>query len=295
VPGTDDAPDLSVILPCHDGLPWLPEQLEALCDQRQPGSWELIVVDNACADASAAVAARYADRLPLRVVAAPAMANVSYARNVGVAAARADKLAFLDADDRAGPHWVRAMAAALDHHDLVAGVNVPDTTTSAPTVAGIATSATPTAAPTATRWLPYAQGSSLGVRRAWFDEVGGFDVALARTTGEDTAFSWDVQLAGGRFGVARGARVRYRTRTDARTAFRQQRTIGTAQALLYARYRHVGMPRSGVVEVAARWAALVVTAVLVPFSVRVRGRWLGTLARRWGRVIGSWRQRVLYL
>lgn len=291
----DTAPELSVIMPCHDGMPWLTEQLDALCAQRDPRAWELVVVDNASSDASAATAARYADRLPVRVVPAPALANVAYARNVGVAAARADKLAFLDADDRVGPHWVRAMAAALDEHDLVAGVNVPDSTTSAPAVAGMVAAATPTEVAPPARFLPYAQGSALGVRRSWYDTVGGFDVGLATVTGEDAAFSWDVQLAGGRYGEAPEAVVRYRTRADVRSAFRQQRTIGTAQPALYVRYRHAGMRRSGPAEVALRWGALVATAPLVPFSARVRGRWLGTLARRWGRVLGSWRARVLYL
>jgi len=290
-----EAPDLSVILPCHNGLPWLSEQLDALCAQRDPGSWELIVVDNASHDASVAVATAYADRLPLRVAAAPTVANISYARNVGVAAARADKLAFLDADDQVGPHWVHAMRTALDHHALVAGVNVPDTSTSSASAAGISATAAPIGVPVPVAFLPYAGGGALGVRRAWYDRVGGFDLTLGRFGAEDVAFSWDVQLAGGHFGVAPLAINRYRTRPDAASAFRQQRARGVGQAMLFARYRQAGMPRSGALEVLMRWGALATTGVLVPFSAQVRGRWLGTLARRWGRVVGSWRERVLYL
>ena len=290
-----DAPDLSVILPCRNGASFLSEQLESLVAQEEPGAWELIVVDNGSTDESARIAASFEDRLPLTVVSAPERADVAYARNVGARIARADRLAFVDADDRLCPQWVRAITDALDHHALVTGVQSPDRSTSTPEAAAATGAYAPAFAPPAREsFLPYAQGNAVGVQRRWFDRVGGFDERYPHS-GADVAFSWSILLLGGDFAIAPGAIVHYRARGDLRSVFRQQFRVGQGQAFRFARFRGDGMPRSGAGEVLSRWVALVVALPAVAVSAQVRGRWVGTFARRLGRVAGSLQFRVVYL
>lgn len=90
-------PEVSVLMACRNGLPWLRECLDSLAAQTL-GAWELIVVDGASTDGSAELAHSYGPRV--RVVAAPDVPPPGAARNRAAALARAPLLAFLDADDR---------------------------------------------------------------------------------------------------------------------------------------------------------------------------------------------------
>lgn len=93
---TTPTPFLSVIVPVYQGARVLPRCLAALRASEMPtGSWELIVVDDASTDATALVAAEFADaviRLPDRP------RGPAYARNRGVELARGEVVVFIDAD-----------------------------------------------------------------------------------------------------------------------------------------------------------------------------------------------------
>jgi hypothetical protein len=89
-------PQLSVIVPAHNASSVLAESLPALAASDLPrASWELIVVDDASTDDSAALAERYADQV-IRLSGAPR--GPAYARNRGCEAARSDIMVFIDAD-----------------------------------------------------------------------------------------------------------------------------------------------------------------------------------------------------
>ena len=89
-------PFMSVIVPVYQGARVLPRCLSALRASDMPeGSWELIVVDDASTDATALIAAEFADavvRLPDRP------RGPAYARNRGVEVARGEIVVFVDAD-----------------------------------------------------------------------------------------------------------------------------------------------------------------------------------------------------
>lgn len=89
-------PVLSVIVPAHDGAAVLAESLPALKASELPAErWELIVVDDGSADATADVGGRWADR----VVRLPAPARgPAFARNRGEEVASGEILVFVDAD-----------------------------------------------------------------------------------------------------------------------------------------------------------------------------------------------------
>ncbi|WP_416908768.1 MAG: glycosyltransferase [Polymorphobacter sp.] len=75
------------------------------------GSFEIIVVDNNSARFPADIAARHSD---VRFLSEP-RPGPGLARNTGAAAARASRLAFIDADCTAAPGWLQAALNALDH------------------------------------------------------------------------------------------------------------------------------------------------------------------------------------
>lgn len=99
-------PTISVVIPVLDGERFLGEAIASATAQTCP-PFELIVVDDGSSDRSAEIA----ERLGARVLRRP-HAGVSCARNTGIAAARGDLVALLDADDRWPPD---RLATQLDH------------------------------------------------------------------------------------------------------------------------------------------------------------------------------------
>jgi glycosyltransferase involved in cell wall biosynthesis len=87
--------DISVIIPVHNGARHLSAAIESVLAQTLPPV-ELLVVNDGSTDASAAIAHSFGP--PVRVLTQPNLGPAA-ARNLGVAHAIGDLLAFLDADD----------------------------------------------------------------------------------------------------------------------------------------------------------------------------------------------------
>lgn len=90
-----DGPTVSVIIPVYNGERFLAEAIRSALDQTLSPA-EIIVIDDGSTDASAEVARGFGP--PVRVL-AQANLGPAAARNLGVAHAAGDLLAFLDADD----------------------------------------------------------------------------------------------------------------------------------------------------------------------------------------------------
>ncbi|HEY3188694.1 MAG TPA: glycosyltransferase family A protein, partial [Solirubrobacteraceae bacterium] len=87
---------MSIIVPCHNGARFLADALDSALAQTHPAI-EVIVVDDGSTDDTPAILARYAGRVrALR----QQNRGPSAARNVALAVAPGDYVAFLDADDR---------------------------------------------------------------------------------------------------------------------------------------------------------------------------------------------------
>jgi glycosyltransferase involved in cell wall biosynthesis len=102
-------PEISVILPVHNRADVLPRAIQSVLDQ-QLREFELIVVDDGSTDGSTAVAEGFRDER-IHLIRLDRNRGGNLARNVGIGAARAPLIAFLDSDDRYLPNklaWVTA-------------------------------------------------------------------------------------------------------------------------------------------------------------------------------------------
>jgi glycosyltransferase involved in cell wall biosynthesis len=185
-----DPPAISVVVPARDAAGTLPRTLECLAAQSHSVSVEVILADDGSRDETVQLA-REAP-LDVRVV-RQERKGPAEARNMGVAAARAPALAFLDADCFPQPGWLAAGLRALGEADLVQGRVLPDP-------------ATPVGPFDRTLVVGAEVGlwetANLFVTRDCFDRVGGFEdwleVELGKTMAEDVWFGWRARRAGAR-------------------------------------------------------------------------------------------------
>lgn len=102
------SPLISVVIPVHNAAHTLEPCLEALESQTLPrGQYEVIVVDDGSADATAEIARRHESVLLL----SQSHKGAASARNLGARQARGAIILFTDADCVPSPDWIEAMNA----------------------------------------------------------------------------------------------------------------------------------------------------------------------------------------
>jgi GT2 family glycosyltransferase len=193
----------------------------------RPGD-ELILADNA----SVAV-----PRGGVAVVRVAGERSPAHARNVGAAHAHCDWILFLDADCRAPAGLLDAYLSApvADDVGALAGEVVPmpagDTLASR---YGSARSFLSQQAHLNHPYRPRAAAANLMVRRAAFEQIGGFYEGVRAA--EDTDFSWRLQQAGWSLELRHGAQVEHRYRMTVGELRRQWRGYAAGRAWLARRY-----------------------------------------------------------
>ncbi|GAA0297317.1 GT2 family glycosyltransferase [Kineococcus aurantiacus] len=280
-----DVPDVTVVVPCWNVVGVVENQLAALAAQDFEGTFEVVLSDNGSTDGLPGHVPGWAARygLDLRCVDSSGVQGVSRARNVGLRAARADVVAVCDADDVVVPGWLSSLVRAMEGADLVGGTMDVVTPNDAVRRAW-RPGPTPGALQTRFGFLPFAMGCNLAVRRDVALAVGGWDESYV-AGGDDVDFSWRVQLAGHRIGLAEGAVVQYRYRSDLRGTARQFRDYARNEARLLAQYRpHGARAPEGVSRADARW--LLRHGYHLVQGPGRRGRWVCRAARLIGREQG---------
>jgi glycosyltransferase involved in cell wall biosynthesis len=118
-------PLVSVITIFLDEERFLAEAVESVLAQTH-AAWELLLCDDGSTDGSTAAARKYAATHPerIRYLEHPGHANrgMSATRNLGIAQAKGEFIAFLDADDVWTPDKLERQVAILGEHPEAAGV-----------------------------------------------------------------------------------------------------------------------------------------------------------------------------
>ena len=244
--------ELTVIIPCLNGSAHLAEMLESLAEQDLDCPSEVVIADNGSTDSSLAICAEFAGRLPTVTVDASGRPGQAHARNVGARTARGNKLLFLDHDDVPAPDYLAAMRSALNCHPFVAGVMERHQLNADWAVRARASAnfSSPLAG-----IHPWAYSCVLGIRRQYFDGIGGFDETLR--SAEDVDLCWRVSRdAGVDLQLVPEAVLHYRLKTSYTALFRQGLVYGRGGAALYRRWRWHGMERRSVTQVLRSWGAI---------------------------------------
>ncbi len=199
-----------MIIPARDAARVLPATLAAATAQ----AGEVIVVDNASTDATAAVAATHG----ARVVSEPRPSRAR-ARNAGAAATGADRLVFLDADCVPQPGWLAALETCLDRADL-AGGRVDVRTTDRPSTAERFDRAWRFRQEETITRAGWSVTANLGMRREVFDRIGGLDPAY-RHVGEDVDLCLRARAAGATIAYCADAVVAHEAERTAKAVLKR--------------------------------------------------------------------------
>nr|MDQ3293503.1 glycosyltransferase [Actinomycetota bacterium] len=185
-------PRITVVTPTYQRPDRLTRLVAALEAQDLPAAeLEVVIVDDASGDGTAAMLDELVERSPLRISALHLATNggPARARNEGWRAARSTAVAFVDDDCVPEPGWARAMAEAFERNPSL-GV-----------VQGLTRRPEGSLGPwTMFRQItwetPWFEGCNIAYRRDLLERTGGFDEVL-RWYGEDTSAGWKVVEAGG--------------------------------------------------------------------------------------------------
>lgn len=183
---------VSVIVPAYNASRFLAETLHSVLAQTY-GDWEVVVVDDGSTDDTAAIAQSFTSDARVRYF-RQANAGVSAARNAGLAATTGAYVAFLDADDVWLPDNLAHKVAALEARENASAVLVHSAVEhidGRSTLLGVVNAGK---AGHVLRDLLLWNGtvvpgpSSILVRRAAAEAIGGFDTALSTAADQDFFF-----------------------------------------------------------------------------------------------------------
>jgi GT2 family glycosyltransferase len=232
-------PRVSVIVCSRNGARTIRDTLDGLGRLEYPNH-EVIVVDDGSTDATAAIASEY----PVTVISVP-NGGLSAARNIGLAAATGEIVAYIDDDAWPDPHWLHYLVATLTSgsHGGVGGPNVPPAGDGWIAECVAHAPGGPTHVLVTDTEAEHIPGCNMAFRRNALDAIGGFDRRF-RTAGDDVDVCWRLRDHGWTLGFSATAVVWHHRRDSVRAYWRQQRGYGRAEALLEAkwpeRYNAVG-------------------------------------------------------
>jgi glycosyltransferase involved in cell wall biosynthesis len=185
-------PLVSVIIPAHNSVATVARAIRSAAAQTYRNI-EIIVVDDASSDATADVARRAAAEYPtiaFSLLKTSGQSGAGAARNAGIAAARGEFVAFLDADDEWFPEKTAQQLTILGEQPNLGFVTCEaERVTANGTRAGLINSNRPRAhGEEAWKTLlkhPCVATTCVIARRSKIDAVGGFDASLRIAEDQD--------------------------------------------------------------------------------------------------------------
>lgn len=181
---------VSVIIPAYNGDRYLAEAIDSVLQQTYQ-DYEIIVVDDGSTDHTAQVAQQYGKAVRYLT---QANQGVAASRNLGLAAALGDYIAFLDQDDILLPHKLSSQAAMLDQDpdlgivnsgwQIYRGNSISDQQDRAEAAVKPWEQIPQLTSADLIIWKPVFLGAML-FRRNWLERVGGFNTSLEQTPDVD--------------------------------------------------------------------------------------------------------------
>jgi glycosyltransferase involved in cell wall biosynthesis len=226
-------PSVSVIVCSYNGASTIESCLRSLGRLRYRGELEVVFVDDGSTDETQSILARF----PWVRTISQSNRGLSYARNVGLAAARGEIVAFTDSDCEADEDWVYYLAVSLRRTGYAGagGPNlIPDEGSWVADAVGLSPGG-PTHVMIDDRTAEHVPGCNMAFLAWAARHINGFDNQF-RKAGDDVDFIWRLQNAGFAVGFAAAAQVWHYRRNTTRAYLRQQRGYGEAEALL--KYKH---------------------------------------------------------
>jgi glycosyltransferase involved in cell wall biosynthesis len=186
---------LSFVIPAHNEENYIGECLDSILKQKPgaPCEVEIIVVDNASSDSTAAVVQKFAgtDRGGVKLVKEPTK-GIVHARHAGFLASTGDLIANVDSDSRLTPGWIAKVYDEFSRDPKLVALSGPFIYYDLPPKMN-----------RSIRWFYYIaftfylinrfvlhigsmlQGGNFVVRRSALEKIGGYDTAI-QFYGEDT-------------------------------------------------------------------------------------------------------------
>ncbi|MFN8058174.1 MAG: glycosyltransferase [Vicinamibacterales bacterium] len=221
-------PRASVVVCAYNAADTMEDCMVSLGALTYP-DYEVIVVNDGSKDATPDIVARYPWA---RLITVP-NGGLSAARNIGLAEATGEIVAYTDADVRVDPDWLTYLVQPFVTSDVVGsgGPNVvpPEDPWIAQCVA-LAPGA-PTHVMLDDRVAEHVPGCNMAFRRDALLAIGGFNPIYLRA-GDDVDVCWRLQARGGKIGFAPAALVWHHHRSRVKAYWRQQIGYGEGEVWL---------------------------------------------------------------
>jgi glycosyltransferase involved in cell wall biosynthesis len=179
---------VSVVIPVFNAAKWIKETIDSILTQTYP-VLEILIVDDGSTDETAGIVQEYG--APVRYI-NQKHRGVSAARNLGIALARGNLIAFIDGDDYWHPRKIESQVKLLNEKKLswVSCEIQPFNTNTRSPIDGLASPMQDGDVLKALFMNNFIGSASPMVQRSVFDEVGLFNEAHEARIGED----WDMWL-----------------------------------------------------------------------------------------------------
>jgi glycosyltransferase involved in cell wall biosynthesis len=226
-------PKVSIVVCSYNGARTLRDCMLSLQDLHYP-DYEIILVDDGSKDNTQLIMQEFPKVRNIR----QKNRGLSVARNVGIAAATGEVVAFTDSDCMADRDWLYFLVHTLLSSDFAAvgGPNIsPPATDWIQATVGAAPGG-PSHVLLTDTIAEHVPGCNMAYHKWALEMIGGFDPEY-RKAGDDVDVCWRIMQLGYQIGFSPAAVVWHYRRFEVKTYFSQQTGYGEAEAML--RYKHL--------------------------------------------------------
>ena len=225
-------PRVSVVVCAYNAADTLEDNLQSLERLTYP-DYEIVLVNDGSTDATAEIAGRHPR---VRVIDTPNQ-GLSAARNVGLAEATGEIVAYTDADTRVDQDWLTFLVQPFLTSEVVGSGGPNVVPADDPPIAQCIARAPggPTHVLLDDRIAEHVPGCNMAFRRNALLAIGGFNPIYLRA-GDDVDVCWRLQARGWKIGFASSALVWHHHRASVRAYWRQQVGYGEGETWLMAHH-----------------------------------------------------------